>query len=659
MSDDDKFAIHIWRRVIESGHIFHEGVEAMKRTLYATAVFFAISFCIYAMLSAGAADKTALFYTAKPENVPEWAKQGNFQFIRIDGGGIETMKAERTQWGREFSDKDKEVLTNIYTKYSDKLFSRLKEAGFNWIWVTWSNGWSYADEKSARAELKNFIKRAHGEGFKVTTYLSAVNMFWESTFKDEPETLPWTLIENGKPVMYGGPLNPMRFIADARIQGWRDYILKKAGDAIDAGADAVFFDNVLGDKDGLKTLFSQFQIMAEKKAKKKGTPKVLLYVNAHLKPDRMDIHDIDEIIWIELGQSTPGVWPDDGFDVTNARRIRFLNGAKYQWQPTKYENNQYHCGPREKCIPTPVEQKLSIAEAWAFGSSTSRNIEGRFLGALMTDEKEALDAWAAIGEYNNWINAYKDIYTDAIPVARIALLAIHDCVGYSSLADHAMAEMLIRRNVMFGTKVTTRMARGFPLGQYKTLLIPDVVAEISPEEAAEIDKYSSSGAKVFAKKPSDDQLKLPGVAEFYGNLNYTPIPREVTDTISKNQSPAEFFSDVEKSAGGPLITIENEGYIVSNVMKKRNENVFFVHLINYDFNKHGDGVKVSLDLGDYLKDLAGYTVKILSPDGGGEKPADIGIKGTKIVFTVKSVEHYSVAVIAPELVWDRLELEMK
>ena len=32
-------------------------------------------------------------YRAKPEDVPPWAEQGNFRFIRLDGGQIESRKA--------------------------------------------------------------------------------------------------------------------------------------------------------------------------------------------------------------------------------------------------------------------------------------------------------------------------------------------------------------------------------------------------------------------------------------------------------------------------------------------------------------------------------------------------------------------------------------
>ena len=82
-------------------------------------------------------------YRAKPEDVPLWAEQGNFRFIRLDGGQIESWKAERTWWGKKFSAEGKEVLTRIYDRDFEKMLGLLKQAEFNWIWVTWSSGWSF------------------------------------------------------------------------------------------------------------------------------------------------------------------------------------------------------------------------------------------------------------------------------------------------------------------------------------------------------------------------------------------------------------------------------------------------------------------------------------------------------------------------------------
>ena len=103
-------------------------------------------------------------YRAKPENLPPWAEQGNFRFVRLDGGRIESWKAERTWWGKKFSAKEKDVLTHIYDCDFDQLLGLLKQADFNWIWVTWSNGWSLKDENENRENLKKVIARCHENG---------------------------------------------------------------------------------------------------------------------------------------------------------------------------------------------------------------------------------------------------------------------------------------------------------------------------------------------------------------------------------------------------------------------------------------------------------------------------------------------------------------
>ena len=618
-----------------------------SKTPHRAFIFLPLIFSAFLFLAIGARCAAEEFYRPKPEDVPGWAKQGMFHFIRIDGGRIESMKAERTWWGRDFPDGEKEVLSGIYTKYQDKLFEKLKEASFNWVWVTWSNGWSTQAEKDNRNDLKRLIKRAHAENIKVTAYVSATNIFWESTFIDEPETLPWVMIKDGKPVPYAAQLTPMRFLCDARLPGWRKYIITKAALAIDAGADAVFFDNVIGDKDGLKTLFSEFQEMAVKKAKKSGRPKAFLIVNAHIDPERMDINDVCEFIWNEYGKNTPGVWPGMGWDVDNVRKTRFLAGAKYPWQPVMYEDDKYKCGPRETCIPTPVEQKLSIAEAWAFGSSFSRNIEGRFLKALIKDEPEALDAWAAISQYNKWFLDNGNIYTEAEMLAKIALLAVHNGAGYSGLPDHAMANEMIKSNIMFGTKVIKRLDRGEPLEKFEVLLIPDVVDKIDANEAKLLIGYAERGGKVYARRP-DAAAAGKGDPALYDKLKYTPIPETVTERISKGETPTDFFAEVERASGGPLLKLENSGNVAANFTRCGNS--FCIHFVNYDHDKPAENIRVRLDIKGLeerlgIPDLEAFSVQLVSPDFEEKGFVGTPCKGDVCEFTIPKVEHYLVAML--------------
>src|ERR1700674_134245 len=403
-------------------------------------------------------------YRAKPEDVPPWAEQGNFRFIRLDGGQIESWKAERTWWGNKFSTEEKEVQTHIYDRDFEQMLGLLKQAEFNWIWVTWSNGWSLKDESENRENLKKVIASCHENGIHVSAYLSASNMFWKSAYRDDSETKKYGLWMHRLPLFYAGPtktdlqISWKRRLADARKPGWRAYLLKKAELAVDAGADAIIRENMIGYNDGLAQLLDDTQRMAERKARETGRPKVMVEANIHIPPGRFGMNDINEAIWEEEGKDTPGVW-NGKWQVDNARKIKFLSSEKQPWQPLKYENDLYHCGLRERCIPSPAEQKLSIAEAYAFGAATSRNMEGRFLSALIKGEPAAQEAWTAIAQYNHFLVEHRELYHQVAPVARIALISAEPL--------NPLADEFLRQSVFFEPKGRARLAKGGPLAPFK------------------------------------------------------------------------------------------------------------------------------------------------------------------------------------------------
>ena len=66
------------------------------------------------------------------------------------------------------------MLTHIYARDFEQMFGLLKQADFNWIWVTWSSGWSLKDENENRENLKKVIARCHANGIHVSAYLQAV-----------------------------------------------------------------------------------------------------------------------------------------------------------------------------------------------------------------------------------------------------------------------------------------------------------------------------------------------------------------------------------------------------------------------------------------------------------------------------------------------------
>jgi len=557
------------------------------------------------LCSAQSFEPAPKLYRAKREDVPLWAEQGNFRFIRIDGGQIESWKAERTWWGKKFSPEEKDVLTHIYDRDFEQMLGLLKQAEFNWIWVTWSSGWSSKDEKTNRENLKRVIARCHENGIHVSAYLSASNMFRTSAFRDDPETKKYGLWMHRIPMFYAGPtktdlqISWDRRLADARKPGWRAYLLKKAELAVDAGVDAIMWDNMIGYNEGLAQLLDDTQRMAERKAQQTGRPKVMVGANIHIPPDRFAMNDMNEVIWEEDGKDTPGVW-NGHWEVGNARKIKFLSGEKQLWQPLKYENDRYHCGPRERCIPSAAEQKLSIAEAYAFGAATSRNIEGRFLSALIRGDADAREAWTAIAQYNHFLVEHENLYHQTEPVARIALL--------SSDPGNSLADEFLKQSVFFETKVLAHLDKGVPLDRFKILVMPTKMPRLSGEQKTRLDAFTAGGGVI----------------------------------VRAGKAEAGIAARTEAAAGGPRVSLEPRGHMLAHLTRKPDARTFILHLLNYDNQVPAENVKVRLNLSGLVQDLSRWEIKVLSPDAAQPQFTDLSLHGSFAEFTLGRIEHYTV-----------------
>jgi len=561
------------------------------------------------LCSARTFEPAAKQYRAKPADVPAWAEQGNFRFIRLDGGRIESWKAERTWWGSKFSVEQKDVLSHIYDRDFEKILGLLKQAEFNWIWVTWSSGWSLKDEEENRQNLKKIIARCHENGIHVSAYLSASNMFRKSAYRDDPETKKYGLWMHGIPMFYAGPtkthlqISWERRLADARKPGWRAYLLNKAELAVDAGVDAIIWDNMIGYKDGLAQLLDDTQRMAERKARETGKPKVMVYANIHISPHSFGMNDMNEVIWEEDGKDTPGVWSGK-WQMDNARKIKFLSGEKQLWQPLKYENDIYHCGPRERCIPSPAEQKLSIAEAYAFGAATSRNIEGRFLSALIKGEPEAREAWTAIAQYNHFLVEHPELYRQVAPAARIALI--------SAEPHNPLADEFLKQSVFFETKVLAHLDKGVPLERFKVLVMPADLPKLSVEQKARLDAFTSAGGVVIRAGKAE-----PGIAE-----------------------------RADAAAEGPRLSLEPRGYVLGQLTRKPDGRTLILHLLSYDHHAPAENVKVRLQLSGLVEDLSRWEVKVLSPDATQPQFAGLSLRGSVSELTLRRIEHYTVVTLS-------------
>ena len=368
------------------------------------------------------------------------------------------------------------------------------------------------------------------------------------------------------------------------------------------------WDNMIGYDDGLAQLLDDTQRMAERKARETGRPKVMVEANIHIPPDRFAMNDMNEAIWEEDGKDTPGVW-NGHWQVGNARKIKFLSGEKQLWQPLKYENDLYHCGPRERCIPSPAEQKLSIAEAYAFSAATSRNIEGRFLSALIKGDPKAREAWTAIAQYNRFLAGHSELYHQAAPAARIALI--------SAEPHNPLADEFLKQSVFFETKVLAHLDKGVPLERFKVLVMPDGLPKLSGEQVARLDAFTAAGGVV----------------------------------IRAGKAGQGIAARAEASFEGPRLSLEPRGYVLGQLTRKPDGRTLILHLLNYDHQVPAENVKVRLDLSGLIdlrenKDLSRWDLKVLSPDAAPPQLAGLSLQGSVAAFTLGRIEHYTVVVLS-------------
>jgi hypothetical protein len=165
------------------------------------------------------ASPTAPGYEEPP--LPGWLKSGTVRFARFDGGVLEAEKTKRSDWGSQFSSEDRETLTNLYGKYSDRMIDLLVQAKINFVWVTYSVGFSWHDEEAQRAAVRELVKKLHAHGIKAAAYVCAISVFWESMFKDDPQSVRWIMVgSDGVPYRYSDGRDVMRFVADTSNSGW-------------------------------------------------------------------------------------------------------------------------------------------------------------------------------------------------------------------------------------------------------------------------------------------------------------------------------------------------------------------------------------------------------------------------------------------------------
>jgi hypothetical protein len=572
-----------------------------------------------------------------PSSLPDWAQPGRIRFARWDGGPLETAKSILSGYhGFNPLIPDYEyVMTNWYDL---RTLALLREASYNAIWVTFSNGFSIPSERPQQEQVRRYIDECHRLGIHVMAYESVANMFWEDMYEHVPESRNWVAFSaDGKPVPYGsGDYTKMgrvtRYMADLSKSGWRDYLKMRIDLAIDAGADGVIYDNNSG-----TDLVDVYQdIYRYASARKRD---FLLMGNFHT--DTYALNRLVNMFTTEDGVE-PGVW-DGGNDprspksdllpvgsaflVNNIGLFRVQSALSDGWKPILIENEFREKGDRYTSYMSASRFSLAMAESMMSGIADEVFIDGTFGRDLFRDDPEAKSVWQAIGRYNRFFADNEEYYVGTRSVASLAVIIDDRSDGVGLL--NGLASRNVTYDVLYEYDVTPGKLKPYAA---VALLTATMVRDRAVKA---LEEYSAGGGKVVA---------VGNVATEDESGNLRPQPSFLHskarggECVYFDKLPAidSLARTLLLADRRPMVSITAPKGVLYNVVEQPKAGRVIVHLLNYTLDPvHSIQVTVH---GDFDR------VRLLSPDSVRE-PVQVGASSSAMTeVQVSSLGIYSILI---------------
>lgn len=400
------------------------------------------------------------------------------RYARWDGGPIEVVKAYLTGWHYMKDPLAAEATCKWYD--GDNSLDLLRQAEINWIWVTFSAGFSTRTERRQWEVLEPFIEKCHDHGIGVTAYMSLCNIFIEDMRAEHPDLDDWMQRESdGGPVAYGADRRSAdrrrkRVLGCMSAEPWQGYILERVDAALERRMDGIMYDNMFADcrcprcaeqwtaftrdhfgqpwpwpdddkamarfdlqeKRRVELAHSAFRTYLLSKAYElirqridQTNPRVLLYANFNTLYNCFAMPATTAISTENLFE--PGVV--NGKVRTNIGMLRSLVGASAGFRPVRTEFGQGRLFDPDRPLRddkvggryapmSPAHQQLSLAEAHSHGVSRELCPEGQFLRDLFFRVPYAMQAWEAIATYHRFFARHSDLYEDVRTAANMVVV---------------------------------------------------------------------------------------------------------------------------------------------------------------------------------------------------------------------------------------------
>lgn len=564
---------------------------------------------------------------------PDWAHPGLARQVRFDGGPMFAASQIESGWNYLFDPETPGFvgviqatpsLINFYTQDIGRRLDEVKAAGYNWVWLSYDLGFAFTDEEEQRSQVRNVIRLAHARGMRVTAYVSLTSMFVRSIFLRQPESKLWVQERpDGQPVAYANV--PARLMACVNKPGRLDYLKRVVEMAVTDGADDIHYDSifnrcyckycregfreyskrVLGraydppvrpavqapadiqerevgsSTDPVWDLFVEYsgytvaKALAElDRAAKAKNPAVTLSANTH------QMRYVDQI--------TDMTWSEDA----NTRGSRISGGklitplAVYAWGQALSRGQkpfQATVMPEQYwTVQRPDYYERTAIEAAAFQANFTMLAGYAFGSRMFRKEPETLAAWNGIGSGLRFVERNVSLYTDARPVADVALYYSHASRTLAGLKQRKydwegdIEELLlggIPSTILFDDQALSRTAAEL-LQKYRVIDLRRAYA-LSGEELDLFNRYAESGGSLLVSPETGTY------DNFFVKRSSAPLPANAKG-IHLAATDQRLSAEIAQVLGRrPAVELSGgNGFqlAVLNISGKSG----VVHLVNYD-----------------------------------------------------------------------------
>lgn len=645
---------------------------------------------------------------------PQWATPGRARQIRFDGGPMFAACQFESGWeyltdpntpGFVGMIKSVWTLTNLYTDDIERRLDEIREAGYNWLWVSYQLGYAFDDEARQRAQVRRLIQLAHARGLRVTAYFSLTSVFTTSSFTGMPESKEW-IQENadGTPIAYANI--PHRLMACVNKPGRLEYLKKVVKMAVEDGADDIFYDSifnrcycefceeefrkyterVLGNpysiprpaasakesqfditenyrfaglnSSAMEALFTEYSHYASAKAiaeldryAKSINPMVLTSANTHR---FRYVDDVVDLTWNEDANRRGGRIDEDGHLTTPL--------GMYAWGQAVSEERktaQFTVAPHEYWqLQRPDYYEQAIAAAASFQVNFTMLGGYAFAVRFDHDDPVAKRAWDGISTGLNFVAAHPDLFEHARSAADVAVYYSHPSrLNPNDASEASVGWLDVVQNLFLAgipTKVVTdEMAVRTGAKALRDSLAMIVLAGtpcLSDEEIALFKEYTRLGGRLLISGDAGS------CTSFWTPRAVAPWPsssaavrlvrREEIDT------PQALGTTVQQFLNRPApVAIAGNGYQFGNPTLVGGQLV--LHIINYDRSRHFTNLPVTLAVPAWRKDVrtvlaAAKRAVWLSPRAQGEEEVDVTWHGDQARITVPRLDVSGVLVLSPK-----------